>query len=365
MPESMAVWWFYVLGFAQDPCKRGISCEISSCNFCPMQLSRGLSYPSLLGAYPVRRPVEGLLPTFAGEVDEFSISPALPAGLELNTSTGEIKGTPKEVTEERTYEVVAKNDTGSTTSSLKFAVHLISPEDLKYPQIDDVYHVGEEVRLEPTIEGGVTSWQIEPALPAGLVFDESTGSITGAPTDIVDEQQYVVTASNEAGGTSAVLTFKVIAPKPEGLSYPQACDSYEVGQEVRIEPEAASCMFATYTVKPDLPPGLALDSKTGEISGAPGQVADLKEYTVTATNSGGSTSTKIKFEVKEAPTPELEADEAFAAQLEDCTDVASLPAQPLKRLDWMLWMVHRAWLNDPTLDNFVFTNMKMPLPHED
>ncbi len=29
----------------------------------------------------------------------------------------------------------------------------------------------------------------------------------------------------------------------------------------------------------------------------------------------------------------------------------------------MIWMVHRCWLNDPTLDVLDFSCMEMPLPH--
>jgi len=29
----------------------------------------------------------------------------------------------------------------------------------------------------------------------------------------------------------------------------------------------------------------------------------------------------------------------------------------------MIWMVHRAWLNDPTLIDFNFNSMHMPEPH--
>ena len=29
---------------------------------------------------------------------------------------------------------------------------------------------------------------------------------------------------------------------------------------------------------------------------------------------------------------------------------------------WMIWMVHRVYLNDPTLDTFDFTNLQMPPP---
>merc|ERR1739836_57164 len=33
--------------------------------------------------------------------------------------------------------------------------------------------------------------------------------------------------------------------------------------------------------------------------------------------------------------------------------------------NWMIWMVHRAHLNDPTLKKFDFTNLKMPSGFEE
>jgi len=58
--------------------------------------------------------------------------------------------------------------------------------------------------------------------------------------------------------------------------------------------------------------------------------------------------------------------EAFAAQVENVVDVADMPREPARTRtfgDWMIWMVHRAWLNDPTLIEFSFNSMHMPLPH--
>ena len=49
-------------------------------------------------------------------------------------------------------------------------------------------------------------------------------------------------------------------------------------------------------------------------------------------------------------------------------DVAELGAEPSKKLfggDWMIWMIHRAWLNDPSLKELDFTGMHMPLPHDE
>lgn len=59
-------------------------------------------------------------------------------------------------------------------------------------------------------------------------------------------------------------------------------------------------------------------------------------------------------------------DENFAARLENVLDLVDLPEEPSRKAssgDWMLWMVHRAKLNDPALVEIDFTNMHMPAPH--
>lgn len=56
-----------------------------------------------------------LTPTVTGTVTGYSVSPALPAGLSLNTATGAITGTPTAIAAQATYTVTATNATGSTT----------------------------------------------------------------------------------------------------------------------------------------------------------------------------------------------------------------------------------------------------------
>merc|ERR1711957_687716 len=55
--------------------------------------------------------------------------------------------------------------------------------------------------------------------------------------------------------------------------------------------------------------------------------------------------------------------------IDDIDDIDALlanqPAKESKHGDWMIWMVHRAFLNDPTLVDFNFSHCKMPLPHEE
>jgi hypothetical protein len=63
------------------------------------------------------------MPTSSGgAVVSYSVSPALPAGLTLNTSTGIISGTPTTLTEASNYTITATNTGGSTTASLSIAV---------------------------------------------------------------------------------------------------------------------------------------------------------------------------------------------------------------------------------------------------
>ncbi len=57
-----------------------------------------------------------------GAVVSYAVSPALPAGLTLNTSTGVISGTPAAVTSTAVYTVTATNTGGFTTASLSLAV---------------------------------------------------------------------------------------------------------------------------------------------------------------------------------------------------------------------------------------------------
>lgn len=53
----------------------------------------------------------------------------------------------------------------------------------------------------------------------------------------------------------------------------------------------------TYSVSPNLPTGLSIDSATGVISGTPTDTIGQSAYTVTATNNGGSTTFDISMTV--------------------------------------------------------------------
>ncbi len=57
-----------------------------------------------------------------GAVVSYAVSPALPAGLTLNTSTGDITGTPTIFSAATTYTITATNSFGSTSTTLSITV---------------------------------------------------------------------------------------------------------------------------------------------------------------------------------------------------------------------------------------------------
>mmetsp|Transcript_113247 Transcript_113247/g.218042 ORF Transcript_113247/g.218042 Transcript_113247/m.218042 type:complete len:412 (-) Transcript_113247:33-1268(-) len=63
------------------------------------------------------------------------------------------------------------------------------------------------------------------------------------------------------------------------------------------------------------------------------------------------------------------ADETLIDRILNCVDAAELvelePDKKESLANWMIWMVHRAHLNDPTLVKFDFTNLQMPPGHEE
>ena len=81
-------------------------------------------------------------------------------------------------------------------------------------------------------------------------------------------------------------------PAPTSLAYSANPAVYTKGVAIPTNSpsSAAGGAVDTYSVSPSLPPGLSLNSSTGAISGTPTTVTALATYTVTASNSGGSTS---------------------------------------------------------------------------
>mmetsp|Transcript_59374 Transcript_59374/g.170594 ORF Transcript_59374/g.170594 Transcript_59374/m.170594 type:complete len:1043 (+) Transcript_59374:66-3194(+) len=354
-----------------------VTCEISfSVNVAPPE---ALSFPKH-DTLALLRPVV-ILPLFEGIVDEFSVKPELPAGLQFDARSGKISGTPSEVAPRQDFEVTARNASGSTATTVVIAVSLAPPVLSGYPSMRSLHVVGDRVDATPEVEGGATHFACDPALPRDLVLDEVTGLISGFLSRSLKETTYTITASNEAGEASVELAVKVAAAAPTMLSYPEAAEpgsaSYAVGEAVALGPhlavESGEGEFeGSFEVEPELPQGLSLDVATGALSGTPLEVCCEATYCITAKNESGQVRAQLTFAIEEAVQSIAiveTIDTDFAASLETVDDIENLPPEPKKHGafanlgNWMLWMVHRAHLDDPALVDFNFNNLQMPEPH--
>jgi hypothetical protein len=170
-----------------------------------------LQYPTP-PAFVINSAIAALTPTVVGEVMSYSVSPGLPAGLSLNTTTGVISGTPTGVAAKASYTVTATNAGGSTTAIVSIVVNGRAPS-IAYSS--SYYGFTANVTAQPitpTVGGGaVVSWVIEPALPAGLVLNTTDGTISGTPTAAVAPGMFTVTATNSGGESKATMTLAIAA----------------------------------------------------------------------------------------------------------------------------------------------------------
>ena len=85
----------------------------------------GLSYSNTPGlGYVTPASFTTMVPTISGgTVASYGISPALPAGIALNTTTGNISGTPTATSGYTGYTVTATNAAGSTTATIYIVVY--------------------------------------------------------------------------------------------------------------------------------------------------------------------------------------------------------------------------------------------------
>lgn len=88
---------------------------------------------------------------------------------------------------------------------------------------------------------------------------------------------------------------------PSALAYPESRVIEVV--DVTMEPLAPGVqgVVERFTIAPALPLGLALDERTGLLAGRATAVAAAREYTITASNAGGSASTALELTVAPAP----------------------------------------------------------------
>ena len=138
------------------------------------------------------------------------VSPSLPPGLNLNTSTGDISGTPTITSYYTTYTVRATYNTIVRETSLSISVNTIPI--ISYPQTTYTLQQGVFASINSIIPAGeqYDFITINCDLPIGLFFNAEDGSITGTPLIPHAFIVYTITISNTIGSSTATIAIGVI-----------------------------------------------------------------------------------------------------------------------------------------------------------
>ena len=184
-----------------------------------MQAPYGLQYA--LRAGQVGSPYGPYPPNVGGTVTGYSVSPALPAGLTLDPTSGVISGTPLAASS-GTYTVTASNAAGAATAALTLVIHG-PPTALTYTSPVTATVGAALTPLVPMLSGDADTFSIQPVLPDGLTLDPATGIVSGTPSRQRVAVTYTITASTitdpNAGGASTTADLVLaVSPGPVGTA---------------------------------------------------------------------------------------------------------------------------------------------------
>ncbi len=223
-------------------------------------------------------------------------SGALPPGLTINSSTGEITGTPT-IAGTYSYTIFATNGTQTGVSGTQTIVitAAVGPLDMiaapsSTTQVGSLYNQ-QNVGFAGT--GPYSFAMINGALPDGTTLDPITGLVSGYPTtfgpfsyDIQVTDDLGATVTKTISGTLAPAAALDMTSTPSTLSKLGGAYSQSNLATGGVGP-------ITYSVTGGaLPAGTSLDPTTGIVSGIP-TTAGPYSYTITATDSTSPTSLTV------------------------------------------------------------------------
>ncbi len=254
---------------------------------------------------PIALPVPGDQTNFDGDSVSLSLAAhyhglgtvtysatGLPAGLSINSSTGLISGTigsTADVDGPYAVTITATDGTVTATQALTWNVNPVVTLD----SVDDQANgAGDVVSLAMSADDALNNTLSYSAtgLPPGLSINSTTGVISGTvAAGAASNTPYSVTVTASDGALSASQTFNwTVAPVWLVNPGPQTnVDDQAVALALTAVDAASDTLTFTAT---DLPPGLSINSSTGEITGTLTSTADEDSGYLTSVSASDGTN---------------------------------------------------------------------------
>ena len=241
-------------------------------------------------------------------------SGSLPAGMNLNSSTGVISGTPTGPQTGAIAFTVSVTDSQTpthATQSQGLSIAVSAPAlSVTTPSLPgDTLGTAYSQTLAAT--GGIKpySWSISAgSLPAGLSLNAGTGAITGTPTgSVTGPINFTVKATDAETPTAQTATAALsitISAAPLSVvttSLPTGVDGSSYSTTLQAAGGVSPYTWSVTTGS--LPAGLTLAASTGVISGTP--TASSATFTVTATDSETPTAQTATKQLTITVNPQL------------------------------------------------------------
>jgi photosystem II stability/assembly factor-like uncharacterized protein len=228
----------------------------------------------------------------SGVITHYSVMPPMPDGLVFNPTTGAVTGRPMAAWPPRIFEITAHGPGGEGRDTVVISANWI-PLSLTYAVDTLAVAVGSSVSVSKSgVTGLVTHYSIEPELPAGLVFNRTTGRILGTPIAVTNAVAYVITAHGPGGAGSDTLVMSCTTPVPT-ISYTLDTLTLDVNQPVSIMKSGVSGLVSHYSIDPSLPNGLRFNPTSGSITGVPTSVWSYASFVISVHGPGGVGSDTI------------------------------------------------------------------------